>query len=298
MRLDDLPGALSQVFGGEGFRVDVDALWEEVGVVAQLAERGLVFAESGEDQRDARGLGMMGEDRAIDGPEETNGVGVFLAALVERALIPASRISLGDAGRVGFRGLVAQGVEDRLGDCLGGVDLVEDVAVALEHTEGLAGNREDLKAFGGLEDSDRRLDVEAIGRDGELAHGSLELEDAEIVVRAEDGEAVEDVVPESVVVGKGVKMREEGATLDCRVIFLERLLELLDEVFVTNGILMVLGMTAMGRLIEREARGFAAGQKFRQFGIFTDAHDLTSSGKMSFTMLLPTSGSGRVGASS
>ena len=47
---DDLPGPLAEVGGGEGPGVGFDAVGVEEGVVADVAERGVVLGEGGEDE--------------------------------------------------------------------------------------------------------------------------------------------------------------------------------------------------------------------------------------------------------
>ena len=76
---------------------------------------------------------------------------------------------------------------------------------------------------------------------------------------AQNGQAVEGVVPELGVVCEGFEGFQQQPRLGGRILLSERCFQLLHEVSKANRILLVLWMPPMCRLVQRETRRFVVG---------------------------------------
>jgi hypothetical protein len=253
---DDLPGALAEVGGGEGPGVGVDAVGVEEGVVADVAERGVVLGEGGEDEGHAGGAGVVFEDGAVDGAEEAFFVDVGFVGFGSLGVAHVGALgstAVGGDGFVGFGVFCAEGFGDVEGNAGGEGEFVELVAVAVKEADLAAAEGEDLVAFGGLLDAEQGFEMEAGGHGGDGGDGALEFDGAESGGVAEDGETVPGVGPEGGFVGEGVEGRQEAVGVRVGVVGGEIGFELLDEVLVADGVLLVFGVATVSGQVDREA---------------------------------------------
>ena len=95
--------------------------------------------------------------------------------------------------------------------------------------------------------------MEAGGHGGDGGHGALKLDGAESGGVAEDGEAIPGVGPEGGLVGEGEEGGEEAGGVRVGVVGGESGLELLDEVLVADGVLLIFGVAAVSGQIDRKA---------------------------------------------
>jgi hypothetical protein len=267
---DDFPGALAEVLGGEGPGVGFDAVGVEVGIVAHVAEGGVVLGEGGEDEGDAGGTGVVFEDSAIDRAEEALFVDVDFVgfgALGVAHLGAEGSAAVGGDGFVGFGEFFAEGFLDVGGYAGGEGDLVELVAIAVVEADFAAAESEDLVALGGLLDAEEGFEVEGGSGGGDGGDGTLEFDGTESVGAAEDGEAVPGVGPKGGVVGEGEEGVEEGAGIGLGKLGGEVGFELADEVFVADGVLLVFGVVAVGGEVDGEAGGGLGREEFVDLGL-------------------------------
>ena len=130
------------------------------------------------------------------------------------------------------------------------MDFIEHVAIAFKQPKCLAAECEHLVTVGGLHDAYQGLGMKGIGDDGELADSPLQLENPEEIRPSKDRQPVVRVSPETAIVGKVMKASQELPLLVRGMFQAQRILESFDEITKPDRVLLVVGMTPMGRLIE------------------------------------------------
>jgi hypothetical protein len=98
-RLHKLPGALAEfVDRRQGIRVDIDAFLYQKRIVADFVKHMMMLRQRRQDQRQARWLRVVLQDRAVDGAEEAFRVDVHLrlfpAVAVMHGRVPATYTSV------------------------------------------------------------------------------------------------------------------------------------------------------------------------------------------------------------
>ena len=89
--------------------------------------------------------------------------------------------------------------------------------------------------------------------DSQLGNRPLESVNEERARRSEHRQSVKGVVPEVAIDRKSLERFEETLNLTRRGLLPQRLLHRLDEVAESGRVLLVLRMTPMGRLVDRDA---------------------------------------------
>ena len=207
----------------------------------------------------------MLQNRAIDGAEEPIRVDVCLVrlpavAVVHSVACPADA-SVGGHGLVRFSQLSAQRVRDCPRDPRNQIELIKRVPVALEQPNLVEAQSEDLVAIDRLKEAPQRLGVEAVGdhnQFGDRLRNPQRLKDAG---PAQNGQAIEGVVPELRVVSEGLEGFQQQPRIGGRILLAERCFQLLHEVAKPDRILLVLRMPPVSRLVQRETRRFVVGRK-------------------------------------
>lgn len=255
-RLNYFPCAFAEVGCREGGRVSFYSVFVEEGVVADIAERRMVLGEGGQDEGHAGRAGVLFEDGAVDGAKEALlvviGVVGFGAVAVTHAGSECGAAIGGDS-LVGLGVFVAKGVGDGGGDAVGEGDFVELISVAFEEADLTAIEGEDLVAIGGLLDAEKGFQVERGGGGRQFGDGALQLESMEASRGPENGQTIPRVVPEVCIGAEGVEWGEEFLSVGIGEARLESGLELLDEILVADGILLILGVPSVSRQVDGEA---------------------------------------------
>ena len=120
-----------------------------------------------------------------------------------------------------FGQLIAQRFGDGARHIRRQLNFIECVAVALKQFDLVSAQTKHLKAIRRLQKSSQRFGVEAIGDDGQLRDGPLQGIHLKQSGRAEDGDAIERVVPEIAVASQFFKRLQQRMNFVRRIFCFE-----------------------------------------------------------------------------
>lgn len=204
----------------------------------------------------------MLHDRAIDRPEETNRVGVLFVGLASVAVKRGqTRSACARVDRAVFsRQLVAESLRDGSRDVGCELDLIERMSVSLQKSDSIEAEREHLKSVHRLKESPQGLGVKAVGHHRQLTDPLRNPDRTKEPRCPQNDQAIERVVPELGVAPERFEGLEQHACLGGRIVLTQRGVELLHEIPEPDGVLLVLGMPAMGRLVQGQTRRLCFGR--------------------------------------
>src|SRR5690625_745464 len=96
---------------------------------------------------------------------------------------------------------------------------------------------------------------------GKIRGWPLQLKDLKLTFLGQNGKTIQGMLPKGFIIGQSVKWCQQLLTLGLGVALAQRTLQFFDQVFKTNGILGIVWMTAVCRLIQRQAWAFLSFQK-------------------------------------
>ena len=153
-----------------------------------------------------------------------------------------------------FRELGTERLLDRPRDSRAEIHLAEPVTVPLEEPNRPEAETENLVAIPRLEESPQGFGVKAVRHDDQLLDRERQAENVKEERSGQHGQPILGVVPETVVLRELLERLQELLRLEGGIRLSKRPLHLLHEVSEPNPILLVLGVSTVSRLVEREAR--------------------------------------------
>ena len=154
----------------------------------------------------------MLQHRRINSAEELLGVAVFGILLHISAMAGGrtrATTTVGALCVLAISVLLAQPLVGGLRHIADRRQLMQRIAVALKHFEGMAAQTQDLVAVGRLNDTHQGLGVKAVGNDGQLSHWSRQAINPKEIACAKNGQAIACVVPEVVVFDQCLKRLQQ-----------------------------------------------------------------------------------------
>ena len=140
-------------------------------------------------------------------------------------------------------------------------DLIEHIAIALEHLERVPAQTKNLVAIGRLQEAPQRLGVKGVRSDDQLGHGLGDPDGVKHIQSAKHGQTIERVVPEIRVVREGPEGLQQLSRLGLRVVPSQRRFQLFQQVPKADRVLLVVGMAPVSPLVQREKRRFPVRRK-------------------------------------
>ena len=107
--------------------------------------------------------------------------------------------------------------------------------------------------------------MKAVGHHRQVGHRSGQNVDAEKISRPHHHQPVERVLPKRVVVFQSLKWRNEGAQCIGRLM-VQRCLQCANQMAITDRVLLVIGVTAVGAHVQRQTGPGVQPNKFLQAG--------------------------------
>ena len=254
----DLPGEALQLARRQGIGIEPDPVLDQERVLTDLAEEMMVLRQRRQDQGQAGGPGAVLQHRPVDGAEEPLGVDVDLVLLAALSVMHgharAADAAVGGDGLMRLGELAAQRLGDRARNARRQIDFEQSAPVALEQPDRLEVEAQHLVAVERLQEPPQRLGMEAVGDDGQLGDRLREAVGVKDAGAAQHGQPVERVGPEVPIVGERLERFQQQPCLRRGMLAQQRRFQFLDEIAKPDRVLLVFGMVAMGRLIERQAR--------------------------------------------
>ena len=108
--------------------------------------------------------------------------------------------------------------------------------------------------------------MKAVSHHNEFERRALQSEHLEKTGRAEHGQSIRGVIPEIMIARKRLEWFQKRTNLLCRILFLQRLIEFLDEITKPNRVFLIAWVMAVCGLIEREAGRLRACKRLAEIG--------------------------------